>query len=171
MNIRPENKNDYKAIYNFVKTTFKTAKVKDGHEQDFVNTVRDGDTYIPELSLIVEENNEIIGYIMLSITYVENEDKRFEALYLAPVSILLEYRNQGIGSKLISESFKLAKAMGYKAVFLAGDPEYYSRLGFVPTTDHNIKSSLDIPEEFYKNIMVCELFPEALAGVSGVVKM
>ena len=171
MNIRQENINDYEVIYRFVKTAFETAKVKDGHEQDFVNSIRSSDNYIPELALVAEDKGEIIGHIMLSKTYVENEDKKFEALYLAPVSVLLKRRNQGIGSKLIYESFKHARGMGYKAVFLAGDPAYYNRFGFVPTIKHNIKCSLEIPEELYENIMVCELVPDALAGVSGIVKM
>jgi putative acetyltransferase len=173
MNIRQENKNDYEAIYNFVKTAFETAKVKDGHEQDFVNTIRNSGNYIPELALVAEDENEIIGHIMLSRTYVENKDKdkKFEVLYLAPVSVLLKRRNQGIGSKLIYESFKRAREMRYKAVFLAGDPAYYNRFGFVPTIKHNIKCSLEIPEELYENIMVCELVPDALNGISGIVKM
>ena len=172
MNIRQENKNDYEAIYNLVKTAFETAKVKDGNEQDFVNSIRSSDNYIPELALVVEDRGEIIGHIMLSKTYVENEDKElFEVLYLAPVSVLLERRNQGIGSKLIYESFRRAKKMGYKSVFLAGDPAYYNRFGFVPTIKHNIKCSLEIPEELYENIMVCELLPDALDGISGIVKM
>lgn len=172
MNIRQENKNDYEAIYNFVKTAFETAKVKDGNEQDFVNSIRCSDNYIPELTLVAEDRGEIIGHIMLSKTYVENEDKElFEVLYLAPVSVLLERRNQGIGSKLIYESFRRAKKMGYKSVFLAGDPAYYNRFGFVPTIKHNIKCSLEIPEELYENIMVCELVPDALDGISGIVKM
>lgn len=171
MNIRQENKNDYEAIYDFVKTAFETAKVKDGNEQDFVSSIRRSGNYIPELALVAEDKNEIVGHIMLSKTYVENEDKKFEVLYLAPVSVLLKRRNQGIGSKLIYESFKRARQMGYKAVFLAGDPAYYNRFGFAPTIKHNIKCSLEIPEELYENIMVCELVPDALDGIFGVVKM
>ncbi|MCP3966314.1 MAG: N-acetyltransferase [Lentisphaerae bacterium] len=171
MRIRPETKNDFDNIYNFIKATFETAKVKDGHEQDFINNTRYSDKYIPELALIAEKNNEIIGYIMISKTYVEKNDKKFEVLYLAPVSVLLEYRNQGIASKLINESFKLAKKLGFKSVFLAGDPTYYNRFGFVPTINHDIKCSIPVPEELYKNIMVCELVPDALKGISGIVKM
>ena len=170
MIIRKENKNDYINIFNFVKTAFETAKVKDGDEQDFVDRIRASKDYIPELAFVAEENGEIIGHIMFSKTYVQNNNKRFEALMLAPLAVRLDYRCRGIGGSLIKAGFEKAKKMGYTAVFLAGDSKYYSRFGFEPTIKHNIKCSLDIPEDLYENIMVCELKPGALRGISGIVK-
>lgn len=170
MIIRQENKNDYDIIYQLVQTAFETAKVKDGHEQDLVNKLRSSNKYIPELSLVAEKDGIIIGHIMLTRTFVENENGKFEALYLAPVSVALEYRNQGIGSKLIQTSMKLAMDIGFKAVFLAGDPAYYHKFGFVPTIKYGIKCSIEIPEELYENIMVCELLPNALDGIYGTVQ-
>ena len=171
MKIRQETPKDYKTIYNFVKTAFETAKVKDGNEQDYVNTIRQSPGYLPELSLVAVEKGKIIGHIMLSETYIDDGTYKHTALLLAPLSVKLEYRNKGIGSELITEGIKLAEKMGYKTVFLAGDPNYYNRFGFVATIDHNIKSSLDLPEEFYKNIMVYEIVPNALQGITGIIKM
>jgi predicted N-acetyltransferase YhbS len=171
MNIRQENRNDYDTIYQLVRTAFETAKVKDGHEQDFVNSLRDSSKYIPELALVAEEDGSIIGHIMLSRTCVENETGKFEALHLAPVSVVLEHRNQGVGSKLIQTAMKLATDMGFQAVFLAGDPAYYRRFGFVPTIRYGIKYSAEIPEELVDHIMVCELAPNALDGVYGKVEL
>ncbi len=171
MIIRQEKVNDYQTIYKLVKTAFETAKVKDGNEQDFVNVLRNSDKYIPELALVAEKDNQIIGHIMLTKTYVENGSCKFEALLLAPVSVMLEYRKQGIGTNLIRTSMEIARDMGFKAIFLAGDPMYYHRFGFVPTMQFNIKCSLEIPEDLYENIMACELVPQGLDGVSGVVKL
>ena len=171
MNIRQENKNDYHNIYQLVQTAFETAKVKDGHEQDLANNLRNSNKYIPQLALVAEEEGNIIGHIMLTKTYVENETGKFEALLLAPVSVVLEHRNQGVGSKLIQTDMKLAADMGFQAVFLAGDPAYYHRFGFVPTIQYGIKCSIEIPEELFDNIMVCELTPNALDGVYGSVEL
>ena len=170
MIIRQENKNDFMAIYQFVKTAFETAEVKDGHEQDFVNELRNTNKYIPELALIAEIDGKIAGYIMLTRTNVYNGAEKFEVLYLAPVAVAIEYRNQKIGSELIRTAMKKARDMGFKAIFLAGNKTYYSRFGFVPTVRYGIKCNIEVPEELLENIMACELYSQALSGISGVVE-
>jgi putative acetyltransferase len=44
MIIREEQPQEYRAIYELVKTAFKTARVSDGKEQDFVNRLRSAPT-------------------------------------------------------------------------------------------------------------------------------
>ena len=56
--------------------------------------------------------------------------------------------------------------MGYKVVFLVGDPAYYHRFGFQPTVNFGIKDIHDIPHEY---VMVCELVENALDGISGTI--
>ena len=53
---------------------------------------------------------------MLTKLYVINGEKKHESLALAPVSVLPEYQNRGIGSKLILQSLKVSKEMGFKKV-------------------------------------------------------
>lgn len=101
---------------------------------------------------------------MLTKTYIVNNGNRFKTLLLAPVSVALEYRNRGVGSSLIRESFKLAKGMGYTSVILVGDPAYYHRFGYKSAISFGIKHELNIPDE---NVMACELVPDALYGISG----
>lgn len=88
----------------------------------------------------------------------------FEALLLAPISVILEFRNKGIGSELINESFRLAKKMGYTVVFLVGDPAYYHRFGFRRAVTFGIKHTHNIPDEY---VMACKLVPNALKGIRG----
>ncbi len=66
MQIRQVNQNDYESIYQLVKEAFQTAKVSDGTEQDFVLKLREENSYIPELELVAEENNQLIGHIMFT---------------------------------------------------------------------------------------------------------
>lgn len=169
--IREERAEDYGVIYDFVKTAFSTAKVKDGAEQNFVNKLRSGGKYIPSLALVSEENGAITGHIMLTKTYVSAPDVKFEGLLLAPVSTVLEKRNRGLGSHLIKESLARAKSMGYTAVFVVGDKNYYARFGFTPASGYNIKPDFDVPEHLADNIMALELAPGALKGVHGVVDL
>lgn len=52
MIIRQEETRDYENIYSVVKKAFGSAVQADGNEQDLVNALRNGDAYIPELSLV-----------------------------------------------------------------------------------------------------------------------
>jgi len=39
---------------------------------------------------------------------------------------------------MMEEAFKTAKKMGFTAVFLCGDPEFYHKIGFRPTYEFGI---------------------------------
>lgn len=165
--IRRETEEEFAQIFNFVKNAFQTAKVSNGLEQEFVNQLRSSSNYIPELALVAEENDKVIGHIMLTKTYIIIGGSKFEALLLAPLSVALEHRNAGVGTKLINESFRLAKEMGYTAVFLIGDPAYYHRFGFKSSVEFGVTQLHNIPDEY---VMACELAPNALLGVSGIIE-
>jgi predicted N-acetyltransferase YhbS len=166
MIIRREEPKELSQIYDLVKVAFQTAKVSDGKEQDFVNELRSNGNYIPELALVAEENGKLIGHIMLTKTYVVNNGISFETLLLAPISVSLECRNIGVGTKLINESFELAKEMGYTSVFLVGDPAYYHRFGFKSAVEFGIAHLPNIPDEY---VMACELVPGALNEIEGLI--
>lgn len=167
MIIRQEKESDFREIYELIKKAFETSKVKEGDEQDFVNDLRKSDKYIPELALVAEDEGRLIAHIMLTRMEILGKGKAYEELLLAPVCVALEYRNRGIGGKLINKSFELAERMGYSAVFLRGDPAYYSRLGFKPTILFGIRNKGDdVPVE---NAMVCEIIPGGLQNKTGII--
>ncbi len=162
--IRQEKPDEFNQIYNLVKVAFQTAKVSNGKEQDFVNQLRSSPNYIPELALIAEENRKLIGHIMLTKNCIKNDDCKIETLLLAPICVAFEYRDKGVGSRLINRSFELARGLGYKSVVLVGDPAYYKRFGFKKSADLGIRYAHDIPEEY---VLACELVPDALNGIRG----
>ena len=165
--IRMETEKDHGEIYNLIQTAFKTAKVKDGSEQDFAVKLRKSENYIPELALVAEKDSKLIGHIMLTETYIElHNGEVFKTLLLAPVSVLLEYRDIGVGSALIKKSIDLAERIGYHSVFLCGDPDYYKRFGFTSVLNYGIRSKNNIPEQF---VLAREIVNGALNGISGFV--
>lgn len=85
--IRKEKKEDYEKIYNVIKTAFQTAEHCDGNEQDLVNDLRNGDGYIPELSLVALSEGKVVGYIMFTKILINNN----EEIALAPLAVLPEY--------------------------------------------------------------------------------
>ena len=173
MIIRQETENDFPQIFEFVKTAFQTSHHSDGTEQNYFLKLRYGSTYIPELSLVMIDENDggrLIGHIMLTkiaVKGVKSMPKNtFEILLLAPVAIALDHRNRGLGSDLIREALKQAKKEGYAAVILTGDPHYYERLGFVSAEKFNIKNKQNIPNE---NVLIYELVAGILEGIEGTV--
>jgi putative acetyltransferase len=166
MIIRQEKPSDFQNIYALVKTAFETAKVADGNEQDYVGKLRASGNYIPQLALVAEEDGKLVGHIMLTETFVTTATSKFGALLLAPLSVALQYRKRGIGSALVEQSLQLARNMGYLAVFVVGDPEFYGRFGFKSSVHFGVKHVPAIGDQY---VMVRELSVGVLAGVAGTV--
>ena len=162
MNIRKEELKDYAEIYEVVKAAFKSAEHSDGNEQDLVNKLRAGESYIPELSLVAEENGRIVGHIMFTKAKAGMED----VLALAPLSVLPEYQRKGIGTKLVKEGHRAAQRLGYKYSVVLGSEKYYSRLGYVPASVFGIIPPFDVPDE---NFMVYSIV-ESSPCTSGVMR-
>jgi putative acetyltransferase len=152
--IRCEGRPDYDKIYELIKTAFQTAKTPPSGEEDYAVSLRNSERYIPELALIAEADGKIVGQVMLTKTYIDMGDRKYEALLLGPVAVLLEHRCQGVGSQLMREALRKALTMGYKAVFLCGDPDYYNRFGFREVGDYGITYGMDVPAKY---VLVCEL--------------
>jgi putative acetyltransferase len=166
MIIRRETPEEFPQIYDLVRVAFETAQISNGEEQNFVNHLRAGGNYIPELALVAEEDGQLIGHIMLTKTSITGDDREFPTLLLGPIAVVLERRNKGVGSRLIQESSRLARELGHQSAILVGNPAYYHRFGFKTAADFGIRNANGIPDEY---VMACELVPNALDGVCGTV--
>lgn len=169
IHIRPERPEEFPAIYALVKTAFATARVSDGSEQDFVNSLRAGPNYIPELALAAEEKGTLIGHIMLTrLPFTAKPGSAaLSPLLLAPLCVRLESRSLGVGATLTREAFHRAGALGFTAVFLLGDISYYGRFGFRRASEYGVAySPSSLPDA---HTLACELVPGALGGVHGTV--
>jgi len=123
--IRNEAPADIAAIHRVVEAAFQQSV-----EADLVDRLRaDGDAVI---SLVAENDGEIVGHVLFSPILLPTMSAPFPALGLAPVSVLPGRQRQGIGGRLIREGLKQAESRGCRVVFVLGEPEYYSRFGFDP---------------------------------------
>lgn len=66
MNIRQEQPTDYDAVYQVVKEAFADAEHTDGDEQNLVVRLRKSKSFIPELSLVAVEDEQIVGHILFT---------------------------------------------------------------------------------------------------------
>jgi len=114
-----------------------------------------------------KDKDKQVGHILLSRINIKNDNQTTESLALAPVSVLPEYQNKGIGRSLISKALKKAKELEYDSVVVLGHPEYYPKFGFKKASIWEIKAPFEVPDEAF---MVIELRENALDNVSGVVE-
>ena len=166
--IRQEERKDYQKVFQLTEEAFREMEHSDHQEQFLVEKLRKSEAFIPELSLVAEDEKGIIaGHILFTKIKIVNEEKSFDSLALAPVSVKPEFQNQGIGAKLILEGHRIAEELGYESVILIGHEKYYPRFGYKKTSNFGISFPFDIPEE---NGMAIELIKDGLRDKKGVVK-
>ncbi|PKR76857.1 GNAT family N-acetyltransferase [Halalkalibacillus sediminis] len=165
--IRQETPNDYQATEKVVEAAFKNAEFTDHDEHNLVARLRKSEAFVPQLSLVAEDDNQLVGHIMLSRIRINSESKSIESLALAPVSVLPDYQGKGIGKELIMETLNQARILNFKSVIVLGHPEYYKKLGFRNASLWGIKAPFDVPDDAF---MALELEEKSLADVTGVVQ-
>lgn len=163
--IRQETEKDYKLTEHVVEKAFETAEYSDHKEQFLVANLRKGEAFVPQLSIVAELDEQIIGHILLTKILIKNEEKESESLALAPVSVLPEFQNQSVGSKLIHASLRIAKESAFKSVVVLGHEKYYPRFGFKPASTWGITPPFKVRDEVF---MALELeeggFDEVIYG-------
>lgn len=134
-------------------------------EVQLVNALRDsGCEY---LSLVAERDDKVVAYILFTPVTLTANLPNLKLLGLAPMAVLPEYQNQGIGSALVKQGLEACRTRGYDAIVVLGHANYYPKFGFVPSDEYGIKSEYDVPREVF---MVQELVPGCLNGKSGVIQ-
>lgn len=161
MLIRQETNKDYNAVYNLVKHAFATAEHSDGNEQDLVAALRNGEAFVPELSLVAEIDGKITGHVLFTKAKVGNDT----VLVLAPLSVLPGFEKQGIGTALIKEGHKIARALGYAYSLVLGSDTYYPQFGYLPAESFGIEIPEGMPSA---NFMAIKLQEDA-KPISGAV--
>lgn len=138
----------------------------DHTEQFLVARLRKSPDFVPELSIVAEIEGKIVGYILLSKIKIENGDSEFPSLALAPVAVLKDFQNKGIGLALIQYAHEKAKELGFDSIILLGHENYYPKFGYKKASLFHIKLPFEVPDE---NCMAIELQENALKNVSGIV--
>ncbi|MBE9503502.1 MAG: N-acetyltransferase [Proteobacteria bacterium] len=157
MNIRFEQPGDIEKIRKVHLKAFEA-----NTEANLVESLRNSGVEL--ISLLAEENGEVIGHILFSPVTMDGDIK---IMGLAPMAVLPNWQRKGAGKQLINEGLKACEKVGYGAVVVLGHPDYYPQFGFVPSVNFGIKSEYDVPPEVF---MVKELQKGALKGISGTVK-
>ena len=160
MNIRKEKDSDKEKIWEVNAEAFETEA-----EANLVNALRDSGIYF--ISLVAEENEEIVGHILFTPVELIGDDSGLKLMGLAPMAVLPKLQKKGIGSQLVKTGIENCSTQGYDAIVVLGHPEYYPKFGFVPSLEYGIKSEYDAPDEAF---MVLELKESSLKDKNGIIK-
>ena len=160
--IRAETAKDYAAIYEVNQKAF-GGEI----ESRLIEALRKSSQFRPELSLVVEEKQKIIGHILFSPGVIDTGKEKVPILALGPMAVSPEFQNQGIGSALVREGLTECARLGYNVVVLVGHSNFYPRFGFTPARTKGLECTFEVENEAF---MVAELVPEALEGVRGIVR-
>jgi len=108
---------------------------EDPPEARLVDELRASPAWLPTLSMVaVRADDEVIGHVLCTRGHVG----RSPVLALGPLTVRPDGQRRGVGSALMHAVLGAADALGEPLVALLGDPAYYGRFGFRPSTDCQI---------------------------------
>lgn len=159
--IRTETVSDHSSVFKLNYEAFGNRE----DESKLIERIRLSTQFIPELSIVAEEDNEIVGHLLLSKAEVINGDNSHEVIVLAPIAVKPSLQKTGIGDQLIQEGLKRCKDLGYGIVLLIGHPTYYPKFGFKPARNFGLElKQFKVSDEVF---MVCELIAGELDRIKG----
>lgn len=137
--IRNEEETDYKRVEEITRKSFWNLYVPGCNEHYLVYIMRSHKDFLPELDLVIEVDNQIIGNIMYTKTkLIDESGKEKDILTFGPICILPEYQRMGYGKILMEYSFEQAVALGYDVVVIYGNPNNYVSRGFKSCKKYNV---------------------------------
>ena len=163
--IRNETPADHRAVENLTRESFWNVYKPGADEHYFVHQMRSHPDFIPELAFVLECDGEIVGNIMYTKAWLEDDQgQRKEILSFGPLCVAPKFQRQKLGKLLIEHSFAAARKLGYDVNINFGNPGNYVSRGFVSCKRKNV--SFVVPGNYPTALLVCELVPGALDGKS-----
>lgn len=159
MLIRTEQVMDVPQIHAINRAAFDSAT-----EADIVDRLRSGAENV--ISLVAEEDGEIVGHIMFSPVQLAGAAANVRAMALAPMAVTPQRQRAGIGSALVRAGLKECQRLGIDAVFVVGHPTYYPRFGFKSASSVGFVCEFEVPDDAF---MVTELVAGILHTESATV--
>ena len=133
-----------------------------------VEEIRSKKYYLPELELLMLEDGEVVGYVMFSRFHLGGKyDDRL--VILTPAAVKTSLQRQGISRELITYGLRKAADMGFTAALVEGNPANYRARGFQTSANHGIVAGPNIHLPHVDCLMVTELVPGGLEGITGEV--
>jgi putative acetyltransferase len=155
IDIREESPAEYRQVFEVERAAFGSPI-----QAQLVESLRA--TPDPSLSLIAVREAEVVGHIYFSpVTFEAGFAPA--AAQLSPVAVKPSWQGQGIGSALVRAGLERCRSQAWSAVFLVGNPLFYSRFGFEMAKPLGFWCAG--PHDPF--LQIVQLRPNAMAGALG----
>ena len=163
--IRRERPEDYRKTEELVRDAFWNVYHPGCTEHYILHRFRSRDEFVPELDLVMEREDRIIGQIMYVRSSIRRDDGTLlPTMTFGPMCIHPDLSRRGYGKALLDHSMAAAAALGAGALVITGNILFYGKSGFVAGKTVGIRYRED-PEADY--LLVKELKEGYLQDVSG----
>ena len=112
------------------------------------------------VELVARAAERPVGYVLLTPgtinetavtdTGTAEPGSELTGLALGPIAVISDHRQRGIGAALMNHAWRAAGELGARFVMLIGDPDYYTRFGFIPAARFGIACEFaDVPADTF----------------------
>ena len=102
--------------------------------EEYFDILYNSSSYIDDLSFVLEDNLEIVGFMMLT----RNKLGKVEGLTLAPLLVEKRYQHKGLGKHLLKRGLNVASALGYEYIVALGNDAFYEKYNFLPAENFGV---------------------------------
>lgn len=168
INIRLENKEEYRQVENLVRESFWNVYRPGCVEHYVLKGLRQDPAYVSELAYVMEKDGELIGQICFVKTALQADNgKAIPIMTMGPICIHPAFKRKGYGKLLLDYCLEKAKKLGCGAVCFEGDIHFYGQSGFTYASEYGIRYH-GLPEGEDDSFFLCkELLPGYLNNFKG----
>ncbi|HBM46872.1 MAG TPA: GNAT family N-acetyltransferase [Lachnoclostridium sp.] len=168
MKIRLEKQEEHREVENLVRESFWNVYRPGCLEHYVLNQLRKDPAFVPELDLVMELDGKIIGQNMFMKAEIAADDGRsIPIMTMGPICITPELKRKGYGKILLDASLEKAAGLGYGAICMEGNIDFYGKSGFRLASEFGIRYH-DVPDGEETPFFLCkELIQGYLNGITG----
>ena len=162
--IRNIKNEDLREVELVAKKAFWNLNMPGCDEHYMIHRLWNSDDYVPELSMLAEYEDKIVGSILYAKAKIKTSNTEFDTLTFGPLSVDPTFQKNGVGKQLLKKSMEKARLLGFGSILICGVPTYYPKYGFI-TAD---KFGITMPDGTnFDAFMGIELIKGSLYGIHG----
>jgi putative acetyltransferase len=135
---RPADRDAVRSVHRLAFAVPRAAPDAEVTEARLVEELHEDVGFLPHLSLVAIDVDEVVGHVMCTRGWVEPVGAA--ALGLGPLGVLPRAQQSGVGTALVHAVVAVAEAADEWLVALLGSPEYYRRFDFVSATSLGLQA-------------------------------
>ena len=169
--IRVEEPRDFRTVENLTRDSFWNVYRPGCTEHYVLRCYRNNPDFIPELSLVMEKDGQIIGHVMFSKAELDIEKdgkptgEKLPIWTFGPISIHPDFKRQGYGLELLKFALEKAKTMGIGFICMEGNINFYRHAGFDLASKLHIHYHCEPKDSDVPYFLAQELIPGFLNGI------